>query len=49
MDAETFDVLCLLILLLILAALGGIAALFESSKMWKKFQRFILHIFEGEE
>lgn len=46
---ETFDVMCLLTVLLIIAILGGIVFILEYTPMWEKFQNFILHIWEGED
>lgn len=45
----TFDVMYLLIVLLIMAILGGVIFILESTPMWEKFQNFILHIWEGED
>lgn len=45
----TFDVICLLTVLLIMAILGGVIFILESTPMWEKFQNFILHIWEGED
>lgn len=45
----TFDVMCLLTVLLIMAILGGVIFILESTPMWEKFQNFILHIWEGED
>ena len=46
---ETFDVMCLLTVLLIIAILGGAVFILESTPMWEKFQNFILHMWEGED
>lgn len=46
---ETLDVMCLLTVLLIMAILGGILFILESTPMWEKFQNFILHIWDGED
>lgn len=46
---ETFDVMCLLTVLLIMALLGGGIFILESTPMWEKFQNFILHIWDGED
>lgn len=46
---ETFDVMCLLTVLLIIAIFGGIIFILESTPMWEKFQNFILHMWEGED
>lgn len=46
---ETFDVMCLLTVLLIMTILGGVIFILESTPMWEKFQNFILHIWEGED
>lgn len=46
---ETFDVMCLLTVLLIIAIFGGIIFILESTPMWEKFQNFILHIWDGED
>lgn len=46
---ETFDVMCLLTVLLIIAILGGVVFILESTPMWVKFQNFILHMWEGED
>ena len=46
---ETFDVMCLITVLLIMAILGGVIFILESTPMWKKFQNFILHMWEGED
>ena len=46
---ETFDVMCLLTVLLIIVILGGVIFILESTPMWEKFQNVILHIWEGED
>lgn len=45
----TFDVMCLLTVLLIMTILGGVIFILESTSMWEKFQNFILHIWGGED
>lgn len=44
---ETFDVMCLLGVLLIIAALGGIVFILEATPLWDKFQSFILRMWDG--
>ena len=46
---ETFDVMCLLTVMLIMALLGGVIFILESTPMWEKFQNFILHIWDGKD
>ena len=44
---ETFDVMCLLVVLLIIAALGGLVFILEATPLWDKFQNFILRMWDG--
>lgn len=46
---ETFDVMCLLTVLLIIAILGGVVFILESTPMWEKFQNFIIHMWDGKD
>lgn len=46
---ETFDVMCLLTVLLIIAIFGGIIFILESTPMWEKFQNFIIHMWDGKD